>query len=172
MRAPASGIRPLLPLALVLLAACAGGDADAADTTPSTVAAGDVSPVAAGPSRGTAPRAGRWAGVAEGGYKGDSVLFTVSPDGREVTDVEFRGHWRCGPSPSSRTIKRMDVGHVPGAFAIAPAGSFGEEKREPYLLWTLAGQFAGDSASGTIRIEYDTECDTYKLAWTAAPLVP
>jgi hypothetical protein len=109
--------------------------------------------------------------VAEGGYKGDSILFTVGADGREVRDVEFRGHWRCGASPSSRTIKRMDVGHVPGAFAVGADGAFAEEKREPYLLWTVAGRFtAAAAAEGTVRIEYDTECDTYKLTWKAAPV--
>ncbi|HWK89063.1 MAG TPA: hypothetical protein VNP72_03685, partial [Longimicrobium sp.] len=110
-------------------------------------------------------RAGRWAGTAANGYKGDSILFTVSGDGRTVSDVEFRGHWRCAGS-----IKRMDVGHVPGTFTVSTAGAFGEEKREPYLLWTVAGQFSGaDAASGTLRIEYETECDTHKLEWSAAP---
>jgi hypothetical protein len=162
----------LLPLPLVLLAACAVGDANGADSAPVRAAAAESTPSNAPPADYDGPRAGRWTGVAEGGYKGDSILFTVAKGGREVSDVEFRGHWRCGPSPSSRRIKRMDVGHVPGTFTVAPAGDFGEEKREPYLLWTVSGQFAGDSASGTVRIEYDTECDTHKLTWRAVPLVP
>jgi hypothetical protein len=108
--------------------------------------------------------------VAEGGFQGDSIYFTLA--GGEVSDVEFRGYWRCASSTSSfRETTRMDVGHVPGSFAVAADGSFGEERREPYLLWTVAGRFAGpDRASGTIRVEYATDCDTHVLNWTAAPL--
>lgn len=107
------------------------------------------------------------------GFKGDSIQFTVSPQG-VVSDVVFSGHWRCSSSTSSsRTIQRMDVGHVPGTFAIGEGGAFSGEQKEPYLLWTVSGRFTSPSAaSGTIRVEYHTECDTHRLNWTAAPMQP
>jgi hypothetical protein len=126
------------------------------------------------PRTGTASRGlrpGQWAGPVTGGYKGDSVSFTVSASGQQIEDVTFTGHWRCKDGSSSfSNIKRMDVGHVPGAFQVGSDGTFSEEKREPYLLWTFAGQAGGAAeASGTIRIEYAAECDTYRLQWTARP---
>jgi hypothetical protein len=86
----------------------------------------------------------------------------VSADGSKVTDVVFSGNWRCDGS-----TKIMDTGHVPGEFAIS-GGAFSEVQHEPYLAWTFAGQFSSATeAAGTFRAEYDTECDTYKLQWTA-----
>ena len=166
-----ASMRPLAVVALAVpLAACPPGAEDvqsrAADPIQTPVASAPApAPTSAG------PRPGRWAGAASDGFRGDSVLFTVSPDGR-VQDVEFRGHWRCASATSSfKETKRMDVGHVPGTFEVGPDGTFSGEKKEPYLLWTLAGRFAGPSqASGTIRIEYATDCDTHRLSWTAAPV--
>lgn len=156
-------------LATLLLAGCgdtAASDVSQAAATPAQPAAA----VAPEPAASGRPQAGRWAGVVTEGYKGDSIQFTVAADGT-VSDVALSGHWRCGPTPSSRTIKRIDVGHVPGTFAVGADGAFAEEKKEPYLLWTVNGRFAGPAqASGTIRVEYDTECDTHRLSWTAAPV--
>jgi hypothetical protein len=42
-------------------------------------------------------------------------------------------------------------------------------QKAPYLRWTLAARFTGAAATGTFRAEYHTECDTYKLQWTAHP---
>lgn len=115
---------------------------------------------------------GAWIGPVSGGYKGDSISFVVSANGQQIGDVTFSGYWRCKDGSSSfSNIKRMDVGHVPGVFRIGSDGSFSEEKREPYLLWTFAGQGDGPArASGTVRIEYAAECDTYRLEWAAQPV--
>jgi hypothetical protein len=153
-------IRTVLAASL-LLAGCGDTGANAAPVQP----AASAQPAAAG-----RPQPGRWAGVATEGYKGDSIQFTVVADGT-VRDVVLSGHWRCGPTPSSRTIERIDVGHVPGTFSVGADGAFGGEKREPYLLWTVNGRFTGPAqASGTLRVEYHTECDTQRPSWTAAPV--
>ncbi len=117
-------------------------------------------------------RPGLWTGPVSCGYKGDSISFMVSADGQQIGDVTFSGYWRCKDGSSSfSNIKRMDVGHVPGVFRTGSDGSFSEEKREPYLLWTLAGQADGPArASGTVRIEYAAECDTFRLEWAAQPV--
>lgn len=161
--------KPVLAAVLSLL--LAGCDA-AAEGTPPGAAPSDG---AAAAPRATAaaksgPRPGRWAGEVTEGFKGDSIRFTVSRDG-VVSDVVLSGHWRCASSTSSsRTVQRMDVGHVPGTFAVGGDGAFSGEQREPYLLWTVSGRFAGPAAAeGTIRVEYATECDTHRLSWTATP---
>lgn len=142
----------------------------AADSSPAAEAEGRATTGALGTSTRLLP--GTWAGTITGGYKGDSIHFVVSPDGRRIEEVVFSGHWRCKDGSSSfSNIKRMDVGHVPGAFALAGDGSFSEEKKEPYLLWTVSGRAEGaDRATGTIRIEYATECDTFRLEWAAQPV--
>lgn len=154
---------------LLVGALCAACERSEPHAQPAPVAAaepaGPPAPATAAPASGTTPRSGRWAGEATGSYKGDSIQFTVTPAG-VVSDVVVSGHWRC-----SGSIKRIDVGHVPGTFAVGGDGTFGGEKKEPYLLWTVTGQFTRpDAASGTVRVEYDTECDTHRLNWTAAPV--
>lgn len=169
--------RVLAPLAALCLAACEPSpDAQAAPATHSTDVSAAAAPAArasraAAPAVAAGPQPGRWAGAVTEGYDADSIHFTVSPAG-VVSDVVFSGHWRCASSTSSfRTIKPMDVGHVPGTFQVAENGAFGGEQKEPYLLWTVSGQFTGASAaSGNVRVEYATECDTHRLSWTAAPV--
>ena len=149
---------------LLALAACggaadgaAGGAAGGHDGRAATDAGSD--PGASG------LRTGRWRAAVTNGFKGDSLFFTVAPDGKRVTDVEFRGYWRCREGGT----KLMDTGHPPGEFPIT-GDSVSGEQRAPYLLWTLRGRFAGrDSATGTFRTEYHTECDTYKLIWVGEP---
>ncbi|HEU0015441.1 MAG TPA: hypothetical protein VFQ45_17255 [Longimicrobium sp.] len=151
-------------VAVLLCATAACGEDSAESSASASAATPDAAPGDAA-TNASIVRAGRWVGEAANGFKGDSILFTVSGDGRTVSDVEFRGHWRC-----EGYTKRVDVGHVPGAFTVAADGAFSEARREPYLLWTVDGKFTGaDAASGTLRIEYDTECDTHELEWTAAP---
>lgn len=159
----------LASLVLALSTGCPA--AEDAQPAPGASPPREAASPAAAPVPAPGPQPGRWAGVVTEGFKGDSIQFTVSPAG-VVSDVVLSGHWRCSSSTSSsRTIQRMDVGHVPGTFAIGEDGTFSGEQREPYLLWTVSGQFTSPSAaSGTIRVEYHTECDTHRLNWTAVPV--
>lgn len=146
----------------------AGAEAPADEAAPAATTPTPEQPV--GEPSGTW-KAGRWTGPVTGGFQGDEIAFTVSDDGSRITDVVFSGHWRCrdGGSTFSST-KTMDVGHVPGEFTVGGDGTFGGEQREPYLLWTVTGRPDGSGGGhGTIRIEYDTECDTYALEWAARP---
>lgn len=164
--------RWLAPLAL--LAGLAGCTADGAATpgalTDTTVpAAPGAQPAATGgatpAAAGTRPQAGMWEATVSNGFKGDKLTFRVAADGATIQDVVFTGNWRC-----SGSTKIMDVPHVPGTFAVT-AGAFSEVKREPYLAWTFEGRFnSATEATGSFRTEYDTDCDTYKLNWTARPI--
>jgi hypothetical protein len=148
-------------LLLLTLAACGGGEPKAG-----TDGSADQAGTDAGSDPGASGlRTGRWRAAVTNGFKGDSLFFTVAPDGRRVTDVEFKGYWRCREGGT----KLMDTGHPPGDFPIT-GDSVSGEQRAPYLLWTLQGRFVGrDSATGTFRTEYHTECDTYKLTWVGEP---
>jgi hypothetical protein len=170
----------------LLMTACDGpatpapGDAvnAAASTAPAAGtpnAAGSSAPAGApavvSPAGGQA-QSGLWESTAIDGISGNKLTFRVSADGSRLEDVTFTGHWRCGPTPSSRTIKVMDVPHVPGAFTVT-AGTFSEVKKEPYLAWTFEGRFtSATEATGTFRAEYDIECDTHAINWTARPVGP
>ena len=107
--------------------------------------------------------AGTWSGPATGGYRGDTITFTVTADGR-LTDVTVEGNWRCDGS-----TELIDIGHFPDDVAVA-GGRFAATQRADYQLqWEISGAFDGDRASGTVRIMSSTDCDTYELDWTASP---
>ncbi|MNS47436.1 hypothetical protein D3C72_799640 [compost metagenome] len=165
--------RWLAPLALLAgLAGCTadGASAPGALTDPAVPAAPGAQPAPA--NAGTTPAAtgsrlqpGMWEATVANGFKGDKITFRVAADGVTIQDVVFTGNWRC-----SGSTKIMDVPHVPGSFTVT-AGAFSEVKREPYLAWTFEGRFtSATEATGTFRSEYDTDCDTYKLNWTARPI--
>jgi hypothetical protein len=163
--------KPLV--AALALVALAGGACGSSPDSPVLEQSGIEAPIRDDKpeAKAAAWKAGRWTGPVTGGFQGDEISFTVSDDGARISDVVFTGHWRCRDGGSSfSSTKTMDVGHVPGEFSVAADGTFGGEQREPYLLWTVTGQPDGSGGGqGTIRIEYDTECDTYKLDWTARP---
>lgn len=158
-------------VAVLLLLLCTGCHTAVEEAPPASDASPAEAAPQAAPISASNPQPGRWAGVVTEGFKGDSIRFTVSATG-EVSDMVLSGHWRCSSATSStRVIQRMDVGHVPGTFGIGEGRTFAGEQKEPYLLWTVSGHFASPtSASGTIRVEYHTECDTHRLNWTATPL--
>lgn len=158
-------------LAVLLLMVAMGCDPAAEEARSASAAPPAEATTQPTPASALNPQPGRWAGVVTEGFKGDSIQFTVSPAG-EVSDMVLSGHWRCSSTTSSsRVIQRMDVGHVPGTFTIGEGRMFSGEQKEPYLLWTVSGQFLSPSAaSGTIRVEYHTECDTHRLNWTAVPV--
>ena len=80
-----------------LLAAC-GGDRPEARTAAADEAAG-AAPAAAPPATG-----GRWAGSTTGGYTGNRLTVTLSPDGARISDISFQGHWDCADGIDQTTL--------------------------------------------------------------------
>ena len=126
--------------------------------------AGHARPASGTPSSAPVrPRPGKWVAVVTNGFKGDTLFFSVSPDRKRVTDVTLKGHWRC----RSNGTQRVDVGSPPGAYALTGDSVAGVQK-EPYLRWEMTAKFASErAATGTFRVMYDTDCDTYALKWSA-----
>ncbi len=125
-------------------------------------------------SNSLSPQSGLWkARITNIEGRQDTMTFRVSANGGQIEDVVFEGYWRCDdPSSSFKKglLKKVDVNSPPGTFSITN-GAFSDIKKEPYLAWTFEGVFTGaTTARGTFRIEYATECDTYKLEWTAERL--
>jgi hypothetical protein len=119
---------------------------------------------------GATPQSGLWRAKITNVEREETITFRVSANGKQIEDVVFDGFWRCDDAMSSfkkGLLKKVDVNTPPGVFAISN-GAFSDIKKEPYLAWTFEGAFTGGTtARGTFRIEYSTECDTYKLEWTA-----
>ncbi|HXG82458.1 MAG TPA: tetratricopeptide repeat protein [Pyrinomonadaceae bacterium] len=120
---------------------------------------------------GNSPQAGLWrAKITNIEGRQDTMTFRVSANGGQIEDVVFDGYWRCDDALSSfkkGLLKKVDVNSSPGTFAVAN-GKFSDVKKAPYIAWTFEGVFTGaTTAKGSFRVEYSTECDTYKLEWTA-----
>jgi tetratricopeptide (TPR) repeat protein len=117
---------------------------------------------------GAKPRGGLWRGTITN-QKGDqTITFRVSADGSMISDITFVGYWRCpnamNPTQSTRNAPPDDVAVTGGAFSST-------QNDKPSRLWyQFIGEFSSATqASGSIRIAYaGTECDTWKLQWTAS----
>lgn len=154
----------LLLAAVPLLAACPDGD-DAPDAAPADGAAPPASSSASGPAR----TPGTWTGEATGGYQGNRISFTVTPDGARMEDIVFEGHWDCEDG-----IDMTTLGPTPG-FAItgdtiAILSVEPEDGGATAQRFDMQGRFADGRASGTLRINLNAlGCDTRLLSWSAAP---
>ena len=123
---------------------------------------------------GVTPRGGVWEGRVSNGNA--LVRFTVAPDGRAITEIEFEGDIKCsetgagmggtyGRTQRADWITRgarlvIDRGAVNGKYADEKAG----------VHWHLQGQFVGATAArGKVRIgAHSGTCDTWGLQWTAS----
>ncbi|WP_284348602.1 ankyrin repeat domain-containing protein [Roseisolibacter agri] len=123
---------------------------------------------------GITPRGGVWEGRVSNGNA--LVRFTVAPDGRTITEIEFEGDIKCsetgagmggtyGRTQRADWITRgarlvIDRGAVNGKYADEKAG----------VHWHLQGQFVGATAArGKVRIgAHSGTCDTWGLQWTAS----
>lgn len=146
-------------LVLVSAIACARDEAPAA-ATPGTAA----------PSATTdAPAGGSWQGEVTGGYTGNRIAFTLADGGARIADIVFTGHWDCADGIETTTSG-------PSAAFPVSGGRIAIESAEPpgggatATRFVMNGQLAGDSASGTLRVNINAlGCDTRELSWSAAP---
>ena len=113
------------------------------------------------------PKSRRFAGALSNGMKGDSLFFDLSPDGKKLENLTFKGYWRCGGK-----LEQTTVG-PDGAFTVQ-GGKVDQHISEPpnggSTAWRfdLQANIQGNKASGTFRMNINNlGCDTYKLNWTA-----
>ena len=101
------------------------------------------------------------------GMKGDKISFDISADGKKLTNLTFKGYWRC-----SGKLESMTAGPK-GAYEIVNgkvSGHISEPPNGGSTAWRfdLEADIQGSKASGTFRMNINNlGCDTYKLKWTA-----
>jgi hypothetical protein len=106
-------------------------------------------------------------GAFSNGMKGDSIFFTVSADNNTLSELTFKGYWRC-----SGTLERTAAGPE-GTFSIIN-GKVNDHISEPpgggSTAWRfdLNTEISSDKAEGTFRMNINAlGCDTYLLKFTA-----
>lgn len=106
-------------------------------------------------------------GAFSNGMKGDSIFFTVSADGKKLSNLTFKGYWRCsgkleqtltGPDGSYVIINGKAQGHI----SEPPNGG------STAWRFDIDAAINGNKASGTFRMNINNlGCDTYLLKFTA-----
>lgn len=106
-------------------------------------------------------------GAFSNGMKGDSISFDISADGKSLSNLTFKGYWRCSGRLES-TIAGPE-----GAFTIID-NKVNDHISEPpnggSTAWRydLEADINGNTASGNFRMNINNlGCDSYKLKWTA-----
>lgn len=112
-------------------------------------------------------KARNFKGAISNGMKGDSIFFTVSADGKKLSNLTFKGYWRCsgkleqtftGPE-GSYTINN---GKVQGHISEPPNGG------STAWRFDVEAAIQDKKASGTFRMNINNlGCDTYLLKFTA-----
>ncbi|TCJ12654.1 hypothetical protein EPD60_15425 [Flaviaesturariibacter flavus] len=110
----------------------------------------------------------RYRGAISNGMKGDSLFFDLSPDGKQLRNLTFKGYWRC-----SGKLEQMTAGPK-GSFPVANGkvkGYLSEPPGGGATAWRfdIDAAIQKSTASGTFRMNINNlGCDTYLLKWTAA----
>ena len=109
-----------------------------------------------------------WEGAFTNGMKQTYISFDVSPDGKQLKNLTFKGWWYCsgkltqdimGPEKSF-AIKNNTVNSV----ITEPEGGGSTATR-----YELKATIKGNKAEGTFRMNLNAlGCDTRVLTWTAA----
>ncbi len=108
-------------------------------------------------------------GAFSNGMKGDSLSFDLSADGKTITNLLFKGYWRCngkleqqrgvGPDGTFKVVN----GKVDGHISEPPDGG------STAWRFDLNATIIGSKASGTFRMNINNlGCDTYLLKFEAA----
>jgi hypothetical protein len=150
----------ILPFASLILFACSGDKAPAID--PKTSAPANTRAGEAAQEKG-----GHYEGVFTNGMKETYISFDVSPDGKEVRDLTFKGYWRCSGKLTQDIMgpeKAFPItGNKVDGIVVEPEGGGATATR-----YELHGSFEGSKAQGDFRMNINgLGCDTYKLTWTA-----
>lgn len=110
----------------------------------------------------------KFAGTFSNGMKGAKLTFTLSADGKSISDVTFIGYWRCSGKLELTTLGPSRAVNVQNgnisAIVVEP-----ENGGATAMRYEINGTIKGNQASGTFRMNLNAlGCDTYKLNWTAA----
>ena len=134
-----------------------------ARNTSNTALVADVNePVAA------AAMARQFKGALIGGFKGDSIFFTVSADGKKLENLTFKGYWRC-----SGKLEQLAAVGPEGSFPVVNGKAKGHISDPPdggATAWRfdIDATVDGNTASGTFRMNINNlGCDTYRLKFEA-----
>ncbi|MGZ8378635.1 MAG: ankyrin repeat domain-containing protein [Gemmatirosa sp.] len=146
---------------------------DAPSPAPAAAPNGQLPP-AEFKATGVAPRGGVWEGRFANGN--GLVRFTVAPDGRSITEVEYEGDIRCsdagvGMGRSYGRTQRVDYVTRGARLVIdrgAVDGTYHDERAGVH--WHLQGHFVGaTTARGKVRIGAQANtCDSWGMQWTAS----
>jgi len=107
-------------------------------------------------------------GAFSNGMKGDSLSFDVSKDGKILSNLTFKGYWRC-----SGKLEMLPAAGPEGTFAISNGivdGHISEPPNGGSTAWRfdLKASIDGNKASGNFRMNINNlGCDSYLLKFTA-----
>lgn len=114
------------------------------------------------------PKEKHFRGAISNGMKGDSIFFTVSPDSKTLSDLTFKGYWRCSGTLESTTAGpkgsfEINNGKVSGHISEPPDGG------STAWRFQLDANVHDNNADGTFRMNINNlGCDTYELKFTAS----
>ncbi|GGM16958.1 hypothetical protein [Deinococcus aerophilus] len=126
-------------------------------------------------SLAAAPRSGVFKGELTGDFRGNTISFRVSADGKTISDVTMTGYWRCSDSLTNTTYKTNPrvigaLGAMPGTVAVKQ-GKFETTAKKPYLAWDFEGRFTSvDVAEGSFMAQ-SMDCTSYRLKFKAVRTV-
>ncbi len=151
----------LLPLSCLLLLSCSDSKTPVID--PNTAAPAQTK--AADP--GAETKGGHYEGSFTNGMKETYISFDVSPDGKELRELTFKGYWRCDGKLTQDIMgpkKSFPIsGNKVDGIVVDP-----EDGGATATRYELHGSFNGNKAEGNFRMNINgLACDTYKLTWTA-----
>jgi len=104
----------------------------------------------------------------KGGMKGDSLFFDISPDGKRLENLTFKGYWYCDGK-----LERENAAGPEGYFTVVD-GKVDNHISEPpnggATAWRfdLSANIDGKKASGNFRMNINgLGCNTGTLNWEA-----
>jgi hypothetical protein len=112
----------------------------------------------------------KYKGAFINGMKGDSIFFKVSADQKTLSDLTFKGYWRCNGK-----LEMLPAAGPEGSFSIADGkvhGSISEPPGGGSTSWRfeLDAGIEEEKASGTFRMNINNlGCDSYSLVFDAFP---
>ncbi|NML66846.1 hypothetical protein HHL22_16695 [Hymenobacter sp. RP-2-7] len=120
-------------------------------------------PAPAPPAPGT-----HYLGTFSNGAKGDTLSFVLAPDGQTISDLKFKGYWRCGG-----TLVPLPAGGPRGTYTVASGRIAGRLCQEGGNCFELSGRVAGAAANGKLRLTNRAQrCDSNELVWSAVATKP
>ncbi|RZK15957.1 MAG: hypothetical protein EOO56_21630 [Hymenobacter sp.] len=115
----------------------------------------------------------RYQGAFSNGVKGDTISFVLSADGKTISDLAFKGYWRCAgklqllAAPGPRGTYTVSNG------TIADRLCEGSQKNGPDNCFELSGKINGAAANGKLRLRNTAkQCDSDQLLWSAVAVNP